>query len=253
MTTAIAGPLTGRVALVTGASSGIGRATALALAGAGASVAVGARRADRLDDLGARIRSEGGTVLVIELDVTDEAACERAVARVAAEWGPVDILVNNAGVMLLGPVVGADTGDWHRMVNTNLLGLMYLTHAVIGDMIARKAGDIVNISSIAGRTTRSGSAVYNATKWAVNAFSEALRQEVTKNGVRVSLIEPGAVATELPSRITHAETRERVLKVYGAYQQALSADDIADAVCYIVTQPPHIAVNEIMMRPTEQA
>jgi NADP-dependent 3-hydroxy acid dehydrogenase YdfG len=154
MTTAITGPLTGRVALVTGASSGIGQATALALARAGASVAVGARRASRLNDLGARIRGEGGTVLATELDVTDEAACERAVARVAGEWGPVDLLVNNAGVMLLGPVVGADTSDWHRMVNTNLLGLMYLTHGVIGDMVARKAGDIVNISSIAGRTTR---------------------------------------------------------------------------------------------------
>jgi NADP-dependent 3-hydroxy acid dehydrogenase YdfG len=253
MTTGNAGPLTGRVALVTGASSGIGAATALTLARAGASVAVGARRVSRLDDLAARILSEGGRVLAVELDVTDEAADKRAVARVAAEWGPVDILVNNAGLMLLGPVVGADTSDWHRMVNTNLLGLLYLTHAVIGDMVAHGAGDIVNISSIAGRTTRSGSAVYNATKWAVNAFSEALRQEVTQRGVRISLIEPGAVATELPSRITHAETRARVLKAYSSYRHALAAEDIADAVRYIVTQPPHIAINEVMVRPTEQA
>ena len=149
MTTANAGPLTGRVALVTGASSGIGRATALALARAGASVAVAARRVTRLDDLAARIRSEGGTVLATELDVTDEAADERAVARIAAEWGPVDILINNAGLMLLGPVVGADTSDWHRMVNTNLLGPMYLTHAVIGAMVTR--GPAISSTSPASR------------------------------------------------------------------------------------------------------
>jgi NADP-dependent 3-hydroxy acid dehydrogenase YdfG len=244
--------LRGRTALVTGASSGIGEVTALALAGAGAAVAVGARRLDRVDALADRIRGAGGRAVALDLDVADERSCRAAVERAAAELGPVDVLVNNAGVMLLGPVLGADTEDWRRMIDTNLLGLMYMTHAVLPGMVERGVGDIVNISSVAGRTTRAGSAGYNASKWAVNAFSEALRQEVTKSGVRIALVEPGLVTTELPTHITHPETRDRLVKHYGSAAAPLAASDIADAVLYIIDRPAHVAVNEVLVRPTEQ-
>ena len=181
------------------ASSGIGEATAVALAEAGAAVAIGARRKDRLDALAARLRDGGATVLQLDLDVTDEQACADAVHRTREELGGLDVLVNNAGVMLLGTIVGADTEDWRRMIHTNVLGLMYMTHAAIEGMVEQGSGDVVNISSVAGRVARKGAGVYNASKWAVNAFSESLRQEVTGRGVRISLVEPGAVATELPT------------------------------------------------------
>ena len=206
MTTA-ARPLEGKVALVTGASSGIGEATAIALADAGASVAIGARRIDRLESLAAKLRDDGASVLQLALDVTDDQACTGAVRRTREELGGLDVLVNNAGVMLLGTIVGADPEDWRRMVHTNVLGLMYMTHAAIEGMVEQGSGDIVNISSVAGRTARKGAGVYNASKWAVNAFSESLRQEVTGRGVRISLVEPGAVATELTDHITQPEPR----------------------------------------------
>jgi NADP-dependent 3-hydroxy acid dehydrogenase YdfG len=244
--------LDGRTALVTGASSGIGESTALALADAGAAVALGARRADRLASVAARIGHAGGHAISIDLDVTDEQSCHAAVERVRADLGPVDVLVNNAGLMLLGPVLDADTEDWRRMINTNLLGLMYMTHTVLPGMVQQGAGDIVNVSSVAGRTVRAGSAGYNASKWAVNAFSEALRQEVTRSGVRVSLVEPGLVTTELPTHITHPETRDRLVRHYETAAAPLAASDIAEAVLYIVGQPPHVAINEVLVRPTEQ-
>ena len=200
-------PLEGKVALVTGASSGIGAATAVALAEAGAAVAIGARRQDRLDELATRLRDGGTTVLPLDLDVTDETACRDAVRRTREELGGLDVLVNNAGVMLLGTIVGADTEDWRRMVHTNVLGLMYMTHAAIEGMVEQGSGDVVNISSVAGRVARMGSGVYNASKWAVNAFSESLRQEVTGRGVRISLVEPGAVTTELTDHITQPAPR----------------------------------------------
>src|SRR3954447_336151 len=200
--TGAARPLDGKVALVTGASSGIGEATAVTLAGAGASVAIGARRTDRLDALAGRLRDDGARVLELALDVTDEQACTDAVRRTREELGGLDVLVNNAGVMLLGTIVGADPEDWRRMLQTNVLGLMYMTHAAIEGMVAQGSGDIVNMSSVAGRQARKGAGVYNVSKWAVNAFSESLRQEVTGRGVRISLVEPGAVATELSSYIT---------------------------------------------------
>src|SRR5918912_3617215 len=199
--------LDGRVAAITGASSGIGEATALALAGAGAAVAIGARRRDRLDALAAKLRDDGTPVLQLDLDVTDEQQCRAAVTRTREELGGLDVLVNNAGVMLLGTIVGADTEDWRRMVHTNVLGLMYMTHAAIDGMVEQGSGDIVNISSVAGRQARKGAGVYNASKWAVNAFSESLRQEVTGRGVRIGLVEPGAVATELTDHITQPEAK----------------------------------------------
>jgi NADP-dependent 3-hydroxy acid dehydrogenase YdfG len=244
-------PLDGRVALVTGASSGIGEATAIALAGAGAAVAIGARRKDRLDALAATLRDDGARVLQLDLDVTDEQACRAAVDRTRAELGGLDVLVNNAGVMLLGTILGADTEDWRRMLHTNVLGLMYMTHAAIEGMVEQGSGDVVNISSVAGRQARKGAGVYNASKWAVNAFSESLRQEVTGRGVRIGLVEPGAVATELSSHITQPAARQASQDM-AASMRTLRAEDIARAVLYLVTQPPHVAVNEILVRPTDQ-
>jgi NADP-dependent 3-hydroxy acid dehydrogenase YdfG len=247
----VTGPLQGKVALVTGASSGIGEATAEALAAAGAAVAIGARRTDRLEDLAARLRAGGATVLALELDVSDERACADAVARTRAELGGLDVLVNNAGVMLLGTIVGADPEDWRRMLHTNVLGLMYMTHAAIEGMVEQGSGDVVNVSSVAGRVARKGSGVYNASKWAVNAFSESLRQEVTGRGVRIGLVEPGAVTTELTQHITQPEAKAASEKMH-ASMRPLLADDIARAVVYMVSQPAHVAVNEMLVRPTDQ-
>ncbi|GAA4750008.1 SDR family oxidoreductase [Modestobacter marinus] len=244
-------PLQGRVALVTGASSGIGEATAVALAEAGAAVAIGARRKDRLDALAAKLRDGGARVLQLDLDVTDEQACTAAVTRTREELGGLDVLVNNAGVMLLGTIVGADPEDWRRMVQTNVMGVMYMTHAAIEGMVEQGSGDVVNMSSVAGRTARKGAGVYNASKWAVNAFSESLRQEVTGRGVRISLVEPGAVATELTDHITQPEAK-RASQEMAAGMTRLQAEDIARAVLYVVSQPQHVAVNEVLVRPTDQ-
>ena len=249
--TGAARPLDGKVALVTGASSGIGEATAVALAEAGASVAIGARRTDRLDALAGRLRDDGARVLQLELDVTDEQACTDAVRRTRDELGGLDVLVNNAGVMLLGTIVGADTEDWRRMIETNVMGVLYMTAAAIDGMVEQGSGDIVNMSSVAGRQARSGAGVYNASKWAVNAFSESLRQEVTGRGVRIGLVEPGAVATELTDHITQPEARQASKQMVQG-MTPLRAEDIARAVLYLVTQPPHVAVNEVLVRPTDQ-
>lgn len=242
--------LQGKVALVTGASSGIGEATAVALAAEGAAVAIAARRVDRLDTLKTKLEAEGARVVAVELDVTDEAACRAAVERTVQELGGLDIVINNAGVMLLGPIEGADTQDWRRMVETNVLGLMYVTHAALPHLLER-GGDVVQVSSVAGRVARAGSGVYNASKFAVGAFSESLRQEVTTRGVRVTLVEPGAVATELQSHITHADTKAGIEK-WIAGMRPLQSDDIARAVVYAVTQPAHVSVNELTIRPTDQ-
>jgi NADP-dependent 3-hydroxy acid dehydrogenase YdfG len=190
-------------------------------------------------------------VLTLDLDVTDEQACNAAVARTRQELGGLDVLVNNAGVMLLGTIVGADTEDWRRMIQTNVLGVMYMTHAAVEGMVEQGSGDIVNVSSVAGRVARVGSGVYNASKWAVNAFSESLRQEVTQRGVRIGLVEPGAVATELTDHITQPEAK-RASKQMAQEMTPLQSEDIARAVLYLVTQPPHVAVNEVLVRPTDQ-
>jgi NADP-dependent 3-hydroxy acid dehydrogenase YdfG len=247
----MAGKLDGKVAVVTGASSGIGEATAFALAAEGAHLVITARREERLTDVAARIRERGGQCLPLRLDVTDEAQVRQMAARTEAEFGKADILVNNAGVMLLGLVGEADTEDWRRMVNTNILGLMYCTHALLPLMDQQKSGHIVNISSVAGRTARAGAAVYNATKWAVGAFSEALRQEVYKNGIRVTIVEPGAVATELLDHITVPRVKADMQAWVGSLT-SLTSEDIANSIVYAVTQPQHVNVNEILIRPTEQ-
>lgn len=245
------GKLAGKVAIVTGASSGIGEATAIALAAEGATVAIAARRSDRLAALAKRLTESGGQVLSITADVSDEAQVSVMVQKTQAEFGRVDILVNNAGVMLLGMIDGANTEDWRRMINLNVLGLMYATHAVLPLMKAQGDGHIVNISSVAGRVANAGSGVYNASKWAVGAFSEALRKEVYQNNIRVTIIEPGLVATELPQHVTDPKAKETTANFYGSVKN-LDSEDIAAAIVYAVTQAPHVNVNEILIRPTEQ-
>jgi NADP-dependent 3-hydroxy acid dehydrogenase YdfG len=246
--------LDGTVALVTGASSGIGAATASALAAHGAAVALAARRADRMESLARDIRAAGGTALVIESDITDEKQATGAVARTVAELGRLDTLINNAGVMLLGPVVEAPLSEWQRMVELNVLGLLYCAHAALPHLLRaaqdspRQVADLVNISSVAGRAARNGNGIYSLTKFGVGAFSESLRQEVAKRYVRVSLVEPGATATELA---TH--NRPEVLdSIRGQFGQRMEAADIADAITYIVSRPRHVAINEMLIRPTEQ-
>lgn len=247
----MAGKLDGKVALVTGASSGIGEATALALAEAGASVAVAARRTDKLEELVKKIERMGGKAFAVTADVSDENQARDMVTAANAEFGRVDILVNNAGVMLLGPIGGADTEEWRRMLGINVLGLMYATHAALPLMKAQGSGHIVNISSVAGRTVSAGVGVYNASKWGVGAFSESLRQEVSKDKIRVTIIEQGAVATELTQHVTNPEVQERVQKMYDEIT-TLESEDIAAAIIYAVTQPDRVNVNEILIRPTEQ-
>jgi NADP-dependent 3-hydroxy acid dehydrogenase YdfG len=247
--------LNGAVALVTGASSGIGEATARMLAARGAKVAMAARRTDRLETLAGEIAEAGGTALPVELDVGDREQAEGAVARTVDQLGRLDVLVNNAGVMLLGPMLEAPVEEWQQMVEVNLLGLMYMTKAAIPHLLEAAEGDrgvadVVNISSVAGRIARRNSGVYNATKFGVGAFSESLRQEVTRRHVRVSLVEPGAVATELQGH-NRPEVKEQLAKRFDD-MEVLQAEDIAAAIEFVVTRPRHVTVNEVLVRPTEQ-
>jgi NADP-dependent 3-hydroxy acid dehydrogenase YdfG len=248
--------LDGTAALVTGASSGIGEATARALAGHGAAVAVAARRRDRLDELVAAIEADGGRAVAIVTDVTDRQQAIGAVEGTVAELGRLDIVINNAGVMLLGPVLDAPIEEWDRMVALNVNGLLYVAHAAIPHLLRaaedgpRRVADLVNVSSVAGRRATSGSGVYNATKFAVNAFTEALRQEVTERHVRVSVIEPGAVETELSSH-NRPEVLDSIKRTFAGIDR-LQASDVADAIAYVVTRPWHVAINEVLIRPTAQ-
>jgi NADP-dependent 3-hydroxy acid dehydrogenase YdfG len=249
--------LTGTVALVTGASSGIGEATARRLAQDGASVALVARRRDRLGALAAEIEQAGGTAVAVEADITDRSQAEAAVQQTVERFGQLDTLVNNAGLMLLGPVVGADPDEWDRMIAINAQGLLYTTHAALPYLLKaaddgpRQVADVVNISSIAGRVAWNGYGVYNMTKFGVNGFTEALRQEVTKRHVRVGVLEPGGVATELGSHNTGA-IREEIDAFYAA-TEALAPEDIADGVAYMVTRPRHASIGEQWIMPTDQA
>ena len=246
--------LAGTVALITGASSGIGAATADALAAQGAAVALAARRRAQLEELAAEIKEHGGTALVLECDVTDQEQAAFAVESTVAELGRLDTLVNNAGVMLLGPAAEAPLDEWQRMVDLNLLGLLYCAHAALPHLRRaaadgpRQVADMVNISSVAGRFARPGNGVYALTKFGVGAFSESLRQELAGQYVRVSLVEPGATATELAGH-NRPEVLESIRSQFG---QRLDASDIADAISYVVTRPRHVAVNEVLIRPTEQ-
>jgi NADP-dependent 3-hydroxy acid dehydrogenase YdfG len=248
--------LAGTVVLVTGASSGIGAATAAALAEHGAAIALAARRKDRLDAIAASIRGRDGTALVLEADITDQQRATDAVERTVSELGRLDTLVNNAGIMLLGPAMDSPTKEWERMVALNVLGALYVTHAAVPHLVRaaedspRRVADVVSISSTAGRVARPGAGVYSLTKFGIAAFSESLRQELISRRVRVSVVEPGTVDTEL---VTHV--REDVRR---AAQSALESieplepEDIADAVSYIVTRDRRVAVNEMLVRAAEQ-
>ena len=242
-----------KVAVITGASSGIGAATAVALAKEGYAVALAARREDRITELAEEISGSGGKALAVPTDVGDEASARALIEAAKSELGGVDVLVNNAGVMLLGPVQGADTDDWRTMVNVNVLGLLYCTHAAIPAMQERGAGHIVNLSSVAGRIAAMGSAVYNLTKWGVGGFSEGLRQEVLNSNIRVTIIEPGYVETELQGHNTHPMVVEGIKKEREYLGDGLlQAEDIANAIVYAVLQPQHVAINELLVRPTRQ-
>jgi len=247
----MSGRLDGRVALVTGASSGIGEATALELAKAGAKVAIAARRRDRLEALATQLEALGAepTVLVADLALESEAA--RIVRDTEARYGRLDILVNNAGVMYLEPVEEADLGRWRRMLELNVLSLIASTQAALPGMRERRDGHIVNISSTAGRVANPNAAAYSATKFGVVAFSEALRREVYQHNIRVTVIEPGVVETELRDHIGHASTRQAI-NAWADSMRQLQAEDVAEAIVFCVTRPAHVNVNELLMRPTDQ-
>ena len=238
------------MAVVTGASSGIGEATVRALSGAGASVALGARRTDRLQSIAESIE---GKTLVQEVDVSDEEQARSFIQRAHDELGGLDVLVNNAGVMLLGPVADADTDEWRTMISVNLLGLLYCTHAALPLLEASGGGDVVNVSSVAGRRADAGAAVYNMTKFGVHAFSEALRQEALHVGIRVTTVAPGFVDTELQGHNTNPLVRRATERAREQIGEVLSAGDIAEAILHAVTRPPHVCVNEVVVRPTKQA
>jgi NADP-dependent 3-hydroxy acid dehydrogenase YdfG len=242
--------LSGRTIAITGASSGIGEATALACAQAGAAVALAARREDRIAKLAGQISDDGGRAVALPTDVTDERQARAFVEHAYEQLGGLDGLVNNAGVMLLGPIAGAPTDEWRTMVNVNLLGLLYCTHAALPVMLKAGTGDIVNVSSVAGRTVNAGSGVYNMTKWGVGAFSEALRQEVTGAGIRVTIVEPGAVSTELAGH-NRPEIRDMIAERFKGVER-LEADDIAQAIVFALAQPQRVSINEVLVRPTGQ-
>jgi NADP-dependent 3-hydroxy acid dehydrogenase YdfG len=247
------GSLEGRRALITGGSSGIGEATALAMAAEGAAVAFGARRKDRLDDLAGRIEADGGTALAIEADISDEEQSKNLVETAHAELGGLDCLVNNAGVMLLGPLQGADPSEWRTMLEVNCLGLLYCTHYALPLIRDGGGGDVINVSSVAGRTAALGSGVYNMTKWGVVGYSESLRQEGGLIGVRVTVIEPGFVETELQGHNKNPIVVEQIEKMQKQLPKVLEAKDIANAIVYAASQPEHVSVNEILVRPSGQA
>ena len=237
--------------LVTGASSGIGAATAELLAEDGANVALAARRAERLEDVAERVEAAGGDTLVVPTDVTEEAQVQEMVTTTHEAFGSLDVLVNNAGVMLLERVRDADTANLRTMVEVNLLGLMNTTHAALPIMREQGFGHVVNVSSVAGRTTSETAAGYNATKWGVNGFTDALRKEEAEHGVRTTLIEPGAVDTELQDHIPDEEVKARI-EGWVEQMEALRPDDIARGIQYAVSQPRHVDVNELLIRPTGQ-
>jgi NADP-dependent 3-hydroxy acid dehydrogenase YdfG len=244
--------LAGTAAAVTGASSGIGAATAVALGRQGAQVALVARRGDRLDEVRERIVAQGGVALTVAADITDRGQATDAVQRTVAEFGRLDTLVNNAGIMLRGTALRSSIEEWERMVSLNVMGALYVTHAALPHLVdaaessPRRVADIVNVSSTAGRVARPGSGVYALTKFGLAAFSESLRQECIARRVRVSVVEPGTVDTEI---ITHVgeNVRQAVQEQVGSIEP-LQPEDIADAIVHVVTRDRRVAVNEVLVR-----
>ncbi|MGB3421411.1 MAG: SDR family NAD(P)-dependent oxidoreductase [Dolichospermum sp.] len=243
--------LEGKVAIITGASSGIGEATAIALAAEGAKIVIAARRVERLEAVAKQIIDHGGQALSIVSDITDEAQAKNVIQKAHTEFGHIDILVNNAGISFPGRIENADPSNWRKMIDINVLALMYTTHIALPIFKAQKSGHIVNISSVAGRIARAGMAGYNVTKWGVNAFSEALRQEVCQDNIRVTIIEPGLVETEIDQHITDVVAKQEIEARRKAITP-LQSEDIAAAIVYAVSQPQHVNVNEILIRPTQQ-
>ena len=248
--------LTGRVALVTGASSGIGAATARTFAALGAATVLVARRADRLERLAHELREAAGRVLSIQADITDQHQAAAAVEQAVSEFGRLDIVVNNAGVLAMGPILNTPVGNWESMISTNIQGLIFISQAALPHLVRaaqdspRRVADLVNVSSTSARTQRSGTAVYSLTKSGMNAFSESLRQELISSGVRVSVVEPGTVQTDLISPPAEQNSAPAPTKASGV--ELLQPDDVADAITYIVTRPRRVAVNEMLLRAGEQ-
>ena len=243
-------PLAGRVAAITGASSGIGEATALALSRAGAAVALGARRRDRLDEVAAKL---DGPCSVHEVDLASEEGARGFVEAAHGEHGGLHMLINNAGLMLLGPVDGADITEWRRMLDVNLWALLICTHTALPLIAHSGGGDIVNVSSVAGRRAEAGAAVYNMTKFGVHGFTEALRQEALHAGIRVTTVAPGFVETELQGHNVNPMVQRALERAREQIGDVLRAEDIADAILYAVSRPPHVCLNEVLVRPTKQA
>jgi NADP-dependent 3-hydroxy acid dehydrogenase YdfG len=242
--------LDGLAVAVTGASSGIGEATALALAEQGARVALGARRADRLEALAERIEAAGGVALALPTDVSDEEQAREFVTAARQRFGRLDALVNNAGVMQLGPIEAAPTEEWRRMVGVNVFGVLYCTHAALPIMREQGGGHIVNVSSVGGKVVGTYSGVYSLTKFGLGAFTEALRRESIEAGIRVTLVVPGATATELRSH-TREEVLEETVQAFAGVTP-LQAEDIAAAILYALAQPANVSVSEVVVRPSKQ-
>jgi NADP-dependent 3-hydroxy acid dehydrogenase YdfG len=250
--------LADKVALVTGASAGIGEATALALARLDAPVVLAARRSDRIRDLAGGITAQGGRALAVPCDVTDRAQVERLAAATLDAFGRIDVLINNAGVMPLSPMAKCRIDEWDAMIDVNLKGALYVIGAVLPTMLDQKSGHIVNVGSVAGRKAISTAAVYCGTKFALHAISDALRMELAEraaeddNAIRVTVVAPGIVTTELRDTIADAETRRALQPYYDAIKKELSSADIATAIIGALEAPPHVGVNEIVIRPASQ-
>lgn len=244
--------LNDKTAIITGASSGIGRATALLLAESGTQVALVSRRGEPLQQLADYILSSGGTAVAIPTDITDCQQVQTMVQTVLDKLGRIDILVNSAGLIDVAPTVEASVERWQQLIQVNLLGTMYCCHAVAPVMQEQQQGHIVNVSSVAGRTASAGVSAYNASKWGVGAFSEALRQELCKSGVRLTVVEPGWVETPLYDEIASGAMQERVSRWQEGIGEPLLPEDVAGAIGFALSQPQRVNVNEILLRPTGQ-
>ena len=243
-------PIKGKVIVITGASSGLGEAAARHLSHQGASVALGARRAGRIEALAAELTAVGGQALAVTTDVTHSEQVKRLVDTAVERYGRIDVLINNAGLMPHSPLERLKLDDWNRMIDVNVKGVLYGIAAALPHMIRRKSGHIVNVASVAGHVVRPGSAVYSATKTAVRVISEGLRQEVKPYNIRTTIISPGAVSSELPDSITESDVNSDIRKFYEA--MAIPADSFARAVAFAIGQPEEVDINEILYRPTRQ-